>query len=398
MAISAAAIAKAAAVVLTNEKTRKALGWTIVAILSPLILIVVIILGLLSGTTQHNNAAVDLTFNGGAFPASMDAAYVAHIQDVQASLVTLDYSIADVNAMMESGSLDGAMVKAVFYSLCFGEDKRLSSSEARTFADCFVRYETRTETVVIGTDAETGQPITQTVSYTVAVPVSQYEAYNNLAAAGYAVTSELSANAHEVYIRIGYGNDGSYSGSFERGNGDGVPLSELVLADPLTKNADDLVRYAENAWRSGWGYVWGTYGNVLTESLLQSKIAQYPEGVGNKESIIREKWLGGRTTDCVGLIKGYGWLDPETNVIGYADNGMPDIGADQMYNSAAVKGSMATMPDTPGLAVWHSGHIGVYIGNGEVIEAMGTSYGVVKTKLDERNWSAWLEIPYIAYN
>ena len=76
---------------------------------------------------------------------------------------------------------------------------------------------------------------------------------------------------------------------------------------------------------------------------------------------------------------------------------MPDLGADGMYNAATVKGSMDTMPDTPGLAVWKSGHIGVYIGNGEVIEAMGTKYGVVKTKLEGRGWSAWLEVPYISY-
>ena len=83
--------------------------------------------------------------------------------------------------------------------------------------------------------------------------------------------------------------------------------------------------------------------------------------------------------------------------IGYAINGMPDVGADQMYANATVKGDMSSMPDTPGLAVWHSGHIGVYIGNGEVVEAMGTKYGVVKTKLSERSWTAWLEVPYINY-
>ena len=56
------------------------------------------------------------------------------------------------------------------------------------------------------------------------------------------------------------------------------------------------------------------------------------------------------------------------------------------------------MPETPGLAVWRSGHIGVYVGDGEVIEAMGTAYGVVRTKLAERSWTAWLEIPYISYD
>ena len=69
-----------------------------------------------------------------------------------------------------------------------------------------------------------------------------------------------------------------------------------------------------------------------------------------------------------------------------------------MYRNATVKGSIDTIPEVPGLAVWHSGHIGVYIGNGQVIEAMGTKYGVVKTQLSQRNWTAWLEIPYISYD
>jgi hypothetical protein len=358
----------------------------------------VIIASLLSGTTQHNNAAVDLVFNGGAFPTTMAVEYIAQVRSMQGCLATLDYAIADVNAMMESGTLDGAMVKSVFFSLEFGNPAlNLSSSGARAFVDCFVRYETRTRTVESGTDPDTGETLYTEEEYTVAVALSQYEAYSNLTAAGYPVTSALSDNARAVYIRIAYGNGGSYTGTIEYG---GERMTELDISrftDTTTKNAADLVTYSVHAWESGWGYVWGTYGNVLTESLLTYKIEQYPDGVGNKESTIREKWLGGRTADCVGLIKGYGWLDPATLTIGYGTNGMPDIGADSMYNNATVKGDMASMPDTPGLAVWHSGHIGVYIGNGEVIEAMGTSYGVVKTQLSERSWTAWLEIPYINY-
>ena len=166
---------------------------------------------------------------------------------------------------------------------------------------------------------------------------------------------------------------------------------------PTTKNAEDLVAYVTHAWESGWGYVWGTFGQTLTESLLESKIRQYPDGVGSYEDVIRSKWLGGRTADCIGLIKGYGWLDTDSMTIRYGANGMPDIGADAMYRNASVKGTIGTIPETPGLAVWKSGHIGVYIGNGEVIEAMGTHYGVVKTELADRNWTAWLEIPYIQY-
>ena len=56
------------------------------------------------------------------------------------------------------------------------------------------------------------------------------------------------------------------------------------------------------------------------------------------------------------------------------------------------------MPDIPCLAVWHDGHIGIYVGNNEVIEAMGTKYGVVKTELEGRCWTHWLQIEYINYD
>lgn len=177
-----------------------------------------------------------------------------------------------------------------------------------------------------------------------------------------------------------------------------VELDISAFTDPTTKNAADLVTYAIHAWESGWGYVWGTYGSVLTESLLDYKIEQYPDGVGTYEDFIRANWLGGRTTDCVGLIKGYGWLNPDTMTIEYGTNGMPDLGANQMYYNASVSGTIDTMPDTPGLAVWHDGHIGVYIGDGYVIEAMGTKYGVVKTELEGRGWTHWLQIEYINYD
>ena len=158
-----------------------------------------------------------------------------------------------------------------------------------------------------------------------------------------------------------------------------------------------MAAYAVQAWENGWGYVWGTYGNVLTPSLFDYKLQQYPDGVGKYATFIRENWLGRRTADCVGLIKGYGWLDAQSLEIKYGTNGMPDYGANQMYQSATESGTMDTMPEIVGLAVWKQGHIGVYIGNGYVIEAMGTKYGVVRTELAKRNWSGWCKIPYIDY-
>lgn len=189
----------------------------------------------------------------------------------------------------------------------------------------------------------------------------------------------------------------SYGGGIEYGGGESTDIDISRFVSPETKNNLDLAAYAIQAWENCWGYVWGTYGNVLTQSLFDYKLEQYPDGVGDYKDFIEEHWLGGRTTDCVGLIKGYGWLDAETLKIGYAVNGMPDYGADQMYKSATVSGTMEDMPEIVGLALWKEGHIGVYIGGGYAIEAMGTKYGVVKTEVAGRGWQGWCKIPYIQY-
>ena len=76
---------------------------------------------------------------------------------------------------------------------------------------------------------------------------------------------------------------------------------------------------------------------------------------------------------------------------------MPDIGSDTMYENATEKGTIDTIPEIPGLAVWKEGHIGVYIGNGEVVEAYGTTTGVIRSQLADGGWTHWLKIPYITY-
>ena len=59
MAAPAIAMARKAAIAAaTDKRTWKAAGILIAAILTPVILAIVMILSLLSGTSQHNNAAV----------------------------------------------------------------------------------------------------------------------------------------------------------------------------------------------------------------------------------------------------------------------------------------------------------------------------------------------------
>lgn len=379
---------KAAVAVATDKRTWKAIGVVIASILTPFILITVMILSILSAGSDHNKAAIDLCFNGGSIPAAMPAEYASHIADMSECFAVLDEGISEVDSQMDGGALDNIRIKSLFYSLNFGAGNlSLSQTGASAFVDCFVAYEDRTRTV----DGAV-------VHFMAAVPVSLETSYEKLSLLGLAVNSEVKANAQKIYELIAFGGAELFTGEIEHGGTGSTILDISSFTDPATKNNLDLATYAEQAFESGWGYVWGTYGDVLTESLFSSKLEQYPDGVGSYEEFIRSNWLGGRTTDCVGLIKGYGWLNPDTLEIEYGTNGMPDIGADSMYKNATVSGSMDTMPDVPGIAVWKSGHIGVYIGNGKVIEAMGTKYGVVKTNLADRSWSAWLEIPYINYN
>ena len=398
MAVPVGAIVKAAATVLTNEKLRKGVGWILVAVLSPLILIVAVICSLATGGADHNNQAVAATFYGSSYSAEVPAEFRYHIEEMRTAFSLLDSAVSSANGQMDSGNgLDPIRVKAVVYALCFGEDAPAARA-ANRFVECFYTTETRTRTVEV--ENEDGTVTTTEEEYTAVVPVSLYQAYANLEAQlGRTITEDDKSNINHIYSMIaGAAGGGSYGGEFLRGDGSSIELDISTFTDPTTKNAADLVTYAIHAWESGWGYVWGTYGCVLTDSLFAYKLEQYPDGVGNYEDFIRANWLGGRTTDCVGLIKGYGWLNPETLSIDYATNGMPDIGANQMYYSASVSGTIDTMPDKPGLAVWHDGHIGVYIGDGYVIEAMGTKYGVVKTELAGRGWTHWLEIEYINYD
>lgn len=167
-------------------------------------------------------------------------------------------------------------------------------------------------------------------------------------------------------------------------------IKNTVIDIDLTdtdKNNLDLVKWAEFAYNNHWGYVWGSHGQVLTEKELNRLKGVFGTHVTDKEAYIREHWLGRRTADCVGLIKGYGWYNEESGTIKYGTNGMKDVTADGMFSAATEKGTIGTMPDIPGLAVWHKGHIGVYIGNGYVIHAANTYAGVIKTPITSSGWT-----------
>lgn len=163
------------------------------------------------------------------------------------------------------------------------------------------------------------------------------------------------------------------------------------------KTPEGLVQHAQKALSEKWWYVWGTFGNVLTESLLESKAKQYPTYNGGTNKAIHRKHLGQIACDCVGLIKGYCmWDDKTDNPVYRADL---DYNTGMMYNAAKVKGPIGTIPDRAGICVYMQGHVGVYIGNGWVIECAG-GRGAIRTPLSgsgATRWTAWFECPFIDY-
>lgn len=159
------------------------------------------------------------------------------------------------------------------------------------------------------------------------------------------------------------------------------------------KTAAGLVSYAKA--QLGKPYWYGTFGNKATQSLLTSKTKQYPSHYTSDRMAKYKSQIGQRVHDCVGLIKGYLWSENATATPKY--NASQDVSANGMLSRCKEKGKISTIPEIPGVLVFMPGHVGVYIGNGKVIEARGFAFGVVETRLSARAWTSWGKCPWIVY-
>lgn len=158
----------------------------------------------------------------------------------------------------------------------------------------------------------------------------------------------------------------------------------------MSKTNIGLVEYAKA--QLGKPYWYGCFGQMSAESLYMSKKRQYP---GYYTANDFKSQYNQRVHDCIGLIKGYLWSDTFTSVPKY--NSSQDVSADGMLSLCNEKGNISTIPELPGVLVFSPQHVGVYIGNGYVVEARGHKYGVVKTKLSSRGWKDWGKCPWIEY-
>lgn len=140
MSATAAALVKAAILALTDENTRKKIGWVLAAILSPVILLIAFLCALGSGTASHNLSVVELCFYGGKVPSETPDEYRAYIEEMRAGFNLLDGSIENINELTEGeDGLDEIRVKALFYALYFGTDSP-SQQDCQKFVSCFVTW------------------------------------------------------------------------------------------------------------------------------------------------------------------------------------------------------------------------------------------------------------------
>lgn len=163
-------------------------------------------------------------------------------------------------------------------------------------------------------------------------------------------------------------------------------------------------------------YVMGCFGAPLTGG----NISRYQNNHSYNKSADRVAMInaaGKKETvvygfDCVNLIKGlaWGWSGDATKTYGgasYATNGVPDTNADGMI--ARCKNVSTDFSKIKvGSAVWLSGHIGVYIGDGLVVESTPSFKNCVQITVctnisnrkdySGRKWSKHGEMPYFEYD
>lgn len=122
-------------------------------------------------------------------------------------------------------------------------------------------------------------------------------------------------------------------------------------------------------------------------------------------TFMNKKSNGKLLTDCSGFIKGILWGYPTKGK--YKSNNVPDLNANTMIKKC--KGVSTNFKNIEiGEIVWVKGHVGIYIGDGKVLEATSKwksklqitalgNKGTIKG-LKTRTWTKHGKLPYISYS
>lgn len=177
----------------------------------------------------------------------------------------------------------------------------------------------------------------------------------------------------------------------------------------------DLIAKFQYALDNKWGYILNTWHTNWSRSDQNAKVNYMirnfgPDWAKNEAAkknsnytaaMYGEQWIGHWVTDCSGL---FYWAFKELG-------GSMYHGSNTMWNKYCVsKGDLKNGKRTdgnelkPGTAVFvlknktDRSHVGLYIGNGTVIEASGTKVGVITTKITNSKWCEWGELKGVDYD
>ena len=155
-------------------------------------------------------------------------------------------------------------------------------------------------------------------------------------------------------------------------------------------------------------YVMGCFGWPMNDYNKQRAIREhtYNRNRAGKINALSADTFG---FDCVNLIKAllWGWVGDVTAPYGgavYSANGVPDINDDMMIAACnAVSTDFSKI--AVGEVVWMPGHIGVYVGDGLVVECTPiwgdgvqiTACNCDKAGYNRRDWVKHGKLPYVTY-
>lgn len=185
------------------------------------------------------------------------------------------------------------------------------------------------------------------------------------------------------------------------------------MANEKVISPEALIAQFEVALANDYGYIYGASGAKWTQAGQDQKVNYMKNLYGDNwknsasakenkyyySALYGAKWIGHYVLDCSGFF-----------VWAYKKFGVSIAhGSNSIYKSyCSAKGTLKNgkrtdgKPLLPGTAVFTGtesahGHIGLYIGNGYVIEAKGTQAGVVKSSVTEARWTYWGELSAVNY-
>ena len=169
------------------------------------------------------------------------------------------------------------------------------------------------------------------------------------------------------------------------------------------------------ALANSWGYIWGQWGALWTESKQAQKVSymagKYGSNWKNSSEAKQDnyyqaalnggKWVNHYVADCSGLFRwaysklgfsithssNYIWTS-HCSKKGELKNGKKEDGSDVRPGTAVFVHPAGNSKRT---------HIGLYIGDGRVIEAASTVKGVIESKITDKKWNEWGELKKVDY-